>query len=313
MWRPQPRPNHLEVIRDQRPERDVHHASLPQKATRERSASRSSRPSRSTYVVRVSDESAADRERRLAQRVLFDSIADLYQSSRRGYPDDLVDWMLATARVESGDPVLEIGCGTGQLTRSLAARDVDLTAIDIGPSMVETARRHVDDPSVRFAVSAFEEFDAADASFALVASATAIHWVDPDVRWTKPARLLRPGGWLAVLVTGERYDEPLRSSLRELWISLSDDTSWATSRQRSLPDELAASGRYGPAVEQQHERALTLPPEMVVGVESSRTTSLHYDDDRRARFLDGLRGLIGDAEEIGLVQRTGVTMAPVLA
>lgn len=144
--------------------------------------------------VGVSDESSADRERRLARRVLFNSVAELYQRSRRGYPDELVDWMLATASVDARDPVLEVGCGTGQLTHSLAVRGVDLTAIDIGPSMVETARRHVDDPSVRFTVSAFENFEAADASFALVASATAIHWVDPGVRWSKTARLLKPGG-----------------------------------------------------------------------------------------------------------------------
>lgn len=270
------------------------------------------RPSRSTYRDAVSEESEADRGRRLAQRVLFDSVAELYQASRRGYADELVDWVLATAGVGADDPVLEIGCGTGQLTLPLAHRAVDLTAIDVGPSMVETAKRHVDDPSVRFVVRAFEDFEAPDASFALVASATAIHWVDPGLRWTKPARLLRPGGWLAVLATGEHYDEPLGSSLRELWISLSEDKSWATRPPPSLPDELIATGRYGPAVERQHEWALTLPPEMVVGVESTRATTLHYDQAHRARFLDGLRDLIGDAEEIGLVQRTSVTMAPVL-
>lgn len=268
---------------------------------------------RSTYFDGVTEESEADRERRLAQRVLFDSVAELYHASRRGYPDELVDWVLATAGVGAEDPVLEIGCGTGQLTKPLAARAVDLTAIDIGRSMVETARRHVGDPSVRFAVGAFEDFEAPDASFALVVSATAIHWVDPGARWTKPARLLRSGGWLAVLSTGERYDEPLGSSLRELWVSLSEDKSWATRPTPSLPDELIATGRYGPAVERQHEWALTLPPEKVVGVESTRATSLHYDEARRARFLDGLRELMGDAEEIGLVQRTIVTMAPVLA
>jgi ubiquinone/menaquinone biosynthesis C-methylase UbiE len=261
----------------------------------------------------VSDESDADRERRLAQRVLFDSVAELYQVSRRGYADELVDWVLATAGVGADDPVLEIGCGTGQLTRSLALRGVDLTAVDIGPSMIETARRHVEDPSVRFAIGAFEDFEAPDASFALVASATAIHWVDPGVRWTKPARLLRPGGWLAVFATGERYDEPLGSSLRELWISLSEDKSWATRPPPSLPDELIATGRYGPAVERQHESALTLPREMIVGVESTRATTLHYDQARRARFLDGLHEMIGEADEIGLVQRTSVTMAPVFA
>lgn len=91
---------------------------------------------------------------------------------------------------------------------------------------------------------------------------------------------------------------------------MSDDTSWATSPPLSLPDELTTTGRYGPALERRHEWSLTLPPEMVVDVESTRATTLHYDEARRAKFLDALRALIGDAHEIGLVQRTTVTMAP---
>jgi trans-aconitate methyltransferase len=122
---------------------------------------------------------------------------------------------------------LEIGCGTGQLTRQLAGRAFDLTAIDIGAAMVRTARSNVADTTARFQVCSFEDF-ADTGPFDLIVSATAFHWIDPGVGLAKAARLLRPRGWLALLTTGERYPEPLQSRLRELWVRHSRQSGeWA--------------------------------------------------------------------------------------
>ena len=107
---------------------------------------------------------------------------------------------MTTAAVGPGSAVLEVGCGTGQLTESLARYGFRLTAIDIGPSMIAAARRRLDGPAVSFQVSSFEDFAAAEASFDLIISGTAFHWVDPEVKFRKPAlapaprRLARPAG-----------------------------------------------------------------------------------------------------------------------
>jgi SAM-dependent methyltransferase len=113
--------------------------------------------------------------------------------------------------------VLEIGCGTGQLTRELAGGALNLTAIDIGAAMVETARRNVADPMARFQISSFEDF-ADSGPFDLIVSATAFHWVDPGIGLAKAARLLRPRGWLALLTTGERCRAEVRD-LRRLAVA----------------------------------------------------------------------------------------------
>jgi SAM-dependent methyltransferase len=114
----------------------------------------------------------------------------------------------AHAAIGPGAAVLEIGCGTGQLTRKLAGRALSLTAIDIGVAMVAAAQRNITDPTARLQVASFE--DLADTGpFDLIVAATAFHWVDPGVGLAKAARLLRPGGWLALLTTGERSPEPL--------------------------------------------------------------------------------------------------------
>src|SRR5215207_6458975 len=155
------------------------------------------------------------RHNRRHQRTLFDRVAGLYDASRRGYPKEIVEFMVATARLGAGSTVLEVGCGTGQLTEELARYDLTVTAIDIGPSMIAAARRRLGHLTVGFDVVSFEDLEAADASFELVVSATAFHWVDPEVKYVKAARLLRPGGWLALLPQGRGTTT---RSARPCWI-----------------------------------------------------------------------------------------------
>ena len=258
----------------------------------------------------VPKESVEDRKRRERHRILFDEVSQLYNATRQEYPAAVVDKMFATSRVDPGAFVLEVGCGTGQLTRDLAARGVALTAIDIGPSMVKEASRNVDNPSVSFVVTSFEDLDYTGPC-ELIVSATAFHWVDPEVGLTKASLLLQPRGWLALLTTGEQYDEPLRSSLRRLWETHNpDDGAWSA-RER-WADELRRSLLFGAVTEMEHERRLELPADRVSGVERTRATFLSYDDGRRNGFAADLHALLASTPVVTLTQKTTLAMAQVV-
>lgn len=261
---------------------------------------------RQTVKVAETDDQRRKREQ---LRGLFGGVAGLYESTRQSYPAEIVDAILTTAAIGPGAAVLEIGCGTGQLTRHLAGRGLNVTAIDIGPAMVDAARHAVPDPMTRFQISAFEDFPDSG-PFDLIVSATAFHWVDPDAGWAKAARLLRPSGWLALLTTGERYPEPLRTALRELWTRYSRQvTGW--SDQPGWLAVLRETTLFGETVEAHHKRALRLPAETVAGVERTRATFLSSSEKDQAGFTTDLSKLLKSSSRVDLIQETFLAMAPV--
>jgi 2-polyprenyl-3-methyl-5-hydroxy-6-metoxy-1,4-benzoquinol methylase len=96
-------------------------------------------PGRDAAVVAA--ESDQQRRRRESKRALFGEVADLYAESRQRYPDEIVDGIVTTVGLGNGASVLEIGCGTGQLTGQLASRGLAVTAIDLASSMIDVARK----------------------------------------------------------------------------------------------------------------------------------------------------------------------------
>ena len=256
-------------------------------------------------------ENEQERGKRRRQRMLFDDIAADYDTYRLGYPQEIVESVIGLARLGAGSDVLEVGCGTGQLTESLAGRGFRLTAIDIGPSLIDTARRRLEGTGVSFQVTSFEDLAADDASFDLIVSGAAYHWVDPQVRFSKPARLLRPGGWLALLGYDERYDDPVGAALLAMWTARSDAVAapWAGPQEPADADAIGASGWFEAPVTRTASDRLVLPAESVIRIENTRATVLSWPPETRERFLTELAGHLSSRPEVPLTRLSWVTMA----
>jgi ubiquinone/menaquinone biosynthesis C-methylase UbiE len=131
---------------------------------------------------------------------VFDQVAEAYDEVRPGYPSALVDVAVERGGLAAGSRVLEVACGTGKLTELLVARQLLVDAVDPGPNMIAAAQRRLGaTDAVRFHVGRFEDVSLPEQAFDAVFSATAFHWVDPDVAWAKAASHLVPGGLLALL------------------------------------------------------------------------------------------------------------------
>ncbi|WP_326763752.1 class I SAM-dependent methyltransferase [Streptomyces sp. NBC_01591] len=124
----------------------------------------------------------------------FGMMAEAYERFRPGYPVELFDMVMAYA----GQPArraLEIGAGTGKATRLFAQRQVMVTATDPDRAMLAELRKHVP-ASVRTVQAAFEDLQPGE-RYGLVYAAAALHWTNPEGRWSRMAALLEPGGVFA--------------------------------------------------------------------------------------------------------------------
>ena len=129
----------------------------------------------------------------------FDRVAEYYNRYRGGYPEPVVDAMVASSRLGKGSRVLELGCGTGQLSVPLAERGVELLAVDLGPHLAAFAHANLAGfADAQVVVSTFEEWPLPDEPFDAVVSANAFHWLDAELRWSKSASALKARGFLCI-------------------------------------------------------------------------------------------------------------------
>lgn len=138
-----------------------------------------------------------DRRHRL--RSGFDQRPEDYERTRPICPPQLFDDLVQLAGLEPGDRVAEVGCGTGQATVPLAQRGLAVTAVELGPRLAAIARRRLTGfPATEVVTGSFEDWQPRRALFDAVVACNSLHWVDPQLRYSKPYRLLRPGGAMAV-------------------------------------------------------------------------------------------------------------------
>jgi len=156
----------------------------------------------------------------MEQRFTFDQVADLYKTSRPGYPDALIDDVIAYADLRPRDRILEIGCGTGQATEGFARKGYAIVATEPGADMLHGAREHLRDfDNVDYLQTTFEALPESATGFRLIVAAQSFHWVAPEVRFVKAAKVLVQGGTLAVFGhVPVRLPDRLREKFRAIYM-----------------------------------------------------------------------------------------------
>jgi SAM-dependent methyltransferase len=142
---------------------------------------------------------------------VFNEVPELYDRVRPGYPDELFADLCAITGMDDKSSVLEVGCGTGQATRTLAALGCSVTAVEPGTDMAALARQKIASfRNVGVETSTFEEWDDRGRRFDVLVAASSWHWVDPSIGWQRAHAVLSPGGWMALLghVVVRRPGEP---------------------------------------------------------------------------------------------------------
>ena len=134
------------------------------------------------------------------RRSSFGHLAAQYHAVRPGYPADLVEWLV-------GDPpktVVELGAGTGLLTRQLLELGHDVVGVEPDEQM----RAHGQSVGLPLEAGSAESIPAPDGEADAVIVAQAWHWFDPSAAVREVRRVLRPGGHLGLLWNLRDESEP---------------------------------------------------------------------------------------------------------
>lgn len=135
----------------------------------------------------------SDARFRSTQAGSFGAVAGTYDRSRPGYPPEAVAWLVPPG----AQRVLDLGAGTGQLTRLLVARGLDVVAVEPSGGMREQLARSL--ASVPVLRGSAEDIPLGDGAVDAVLVAQAWHWVDVERAVPEVARVLKPGGRLGLV------------------------------------------------------------------------------------------------------------------
>jgi SAM-dependent methyltransferase len=213
------------------------------------------------------------------QRTSFGAAAQLYEQVRPGYPAEVVDLL-----VEPGARrVVDLGAGTGKLTRVLLERGLDVVAVEPSSGMRAEFARVL--PGVPVLAGRGEALPLDAGSVDAVVAGQAWHWVDPARAVPEVARVLAPGGSLGLVWN-------LRSTA-ERWVEELDRVLGRTRAPgEGDPEDPVVGLPFGPL--EHHELAWRseIGREEVVELVASRSYALVLDPPERDRLLAAVRRLL---------------------
>ncbi|MGW5449072.1 class I SAM-dependent methyltransferase [Streptomyces asiaticus] len=135
----------------------------------------------------------AEEQEKHRQAGSFGAEADAYERGRPPYPPEAVAWLVA----EHAQTVVDLGAGTGKLTRALRAPGREVIAVEPSVGMREKFSKVL--PDMRVVEGTGESIPLPDSSVDTLVCAQAWHWVDPERAVPEAARVLRPGGRLSLV------------------------------------------------------------------------------------------------------------------
>ncbi len=199
----------------------------------------------------------------------FGSAAEAYERARPGYPPDAVAWLAERLDLRPGRTVVDLGAGTGKLSRLLAATGARVIAVE----PVDEMRAFID---VEALAGTAEAIPLPDASADAVTAAQAFHWFRAGEAMAEIHRILRPGGALALVAN--RLDRS--DSLTDAFAAVLDRYRGHASLETEPPSEAET-----------FPHAQTLDAAGLAARLASETSIATLPAERRAEALDAVVAL----------------------
>ena len=228
----------------------------------------------------------------VARSTSFGRVAERYETFRPGPPADAVRWLFP----EGVDTVVDLGAGTGALSRLLVGVAREVVAVEPDPEMRQVLAAV---PGIVVLDGRGEAIPVADGVADGVVASSSWHWVDPVAGLTEAARVLRPGGVMAAMWTGPDFDGAfIRQAQAALAQGGGDQVLRATVAGDLAPETLTLEIPGGlPFGVPEHRRftwLLPLTADELIGLLGTLSWIIVMEEDDRQRVFDTARRLLRD-------------------
>jgi SAM-dependent methyltransferase len=209
------------------------------------------------------------------RRLTFGAHADAYERARPAWPEEAARWLVP----EDAQLVVELGAGTGKLTRAIAALGVRVVAVEPDPRMLAVLQRLGLD-GIEGSAEAVP-LGAGEADVVLAGSA--LHWFDLDAALPEFHRVLRPGGRIAFGWNHRDERHPTIAAMSEVIYASRPSRQTSGWRRRDWPAAVVTGGLFGDVEHTVIEHVHELPPEALEDhlLSYSGLAALSKDEHRR--------------------------------
>ncbi len=200
-----------------------------------------------------------------ASRWVFNRLAEAYRH-RPGYPPELLERLVSLAE---GGPVVDLGAGTGLIAVPLAQRGLHVHAVEPARAMLEVLAERAaavgaPTPAVHAIHACAEDTGLPDASMKLAVIADALHWIDPELAGRELARIVAPGGTVAI-VESASAPTPFMSELEAL-LARFNPRAQRVRPGGALEQVMRMAGASGALEAEAFSQSLVLDPDVLEGI-----------------------------------------------
>ena len=221
-------------------------------------------------------------------KALFeDSVAD-YDANRPSYPEPLYDLLIDRCRLDAHSVIVDVGAGTGKGSAPLLASGFRVIAIDAGERML--ARTLADERSLRVVAGA-PDLPLATATADVIVCAQSFHWFATEETLGEFARIIRPGGRLA-LFWNTRRSEPRHQELYEELILKYNPEHDCAYRDKDWSGLIEQGGRFRMLERASYEHSQAMSVQSWQGLARSTSYIRCIGDSKLAAFERELGGLM---------------------
>jgi SAM-dependent methyltransferase len=231
-------------------------------------------------------ETVAEIYRDRARAESFGSVAAAYDRFRPSYPDALVNDL-----VELGpERVLDVACGTGKIAVPLLACGMAVLGVEVDAQMARIARSH----GLIVEEAAFETWDDDGRTFDLITCGQAWHWIDPEVGNDKAARLLNPGGTLALFWNHDELDEHVHEDIERAYRKHAPELLDVNRAHEDDPfvDRLEATGKFAEVRTHRYRWSTTVTADEWIGRAGTFSDHIRLPAEQRDALFAAVRTVI---------------------